>query len=86
MSIFSNFKIKWPKSVDKLENGGRLDPSAKTPTQKKKKTVRWIRLCLALREVDVGAYSKALSGGRNNCTMREKIDCANLCINFHVFE
>ena len=26
MSIFSNFKIKWPKSVEKLENGGRLSP------------------------------------------------------------
>ena len=26
MSKFSNFKIKWPKSVEKLENGGRLGP------------------------------------------------------------
>ena len=26
MSKFSNFKIKWPKPVEKLENGGRLDP------------------------------------------------------------
>ena len=26
MSKFSNFKIKWPKSVKKLENGGRLGP------------------------------------------------------------
>ena len=25
-----------------------------------------------LREVDAGAYSTALSGGRNNCTMREE--------------
>ena len=24
MSKFSNFKINWPKSVEKLENGGRL--------------------------------------------------------------
>ena len=31
MSKFSNFKIKWPKSREKLENGGRLgSPSAKT--------------------------------------------------------
>ena len=45
MSKFSNFKTKWPKSVEKLENGGRLGPSAKTcPPQKK--TVRWIRQCL----------------------------------------
>ena len=40
MSKFSNFKIKWPKSVEKLENGGRLGPSAKTWSPK---TVRWIR-------------------------------------------
>ena len=26
MSKFSNLKIKWPKSVEKLENGGRLGP------------------------------------------------------------
>ena len=26
MSKFSNFKIKWPKSVEKLENVGRLGP------------------------------------------------------------
>ena len=26
MSKFSNFKIKWPKSVEKLHNGGRLGP------------------------------------------------------------
>ena len=26
MSKFSNFKIKWPKSVEKLENGDRLAP------------------------------------------------------------
>ena len=26
----------------------------------------------AMREVDAGAYSKALSGGRYNCTMREE--------------
>ena len=26
MSKFSNFKIKWPKSVEKLENGGSLSP------------------------------------------------------------
>ena len=26
MTKFSNFKIKWPKSVEKLENGGRLGP------------------------------------------------------------
>ena len=30
MSKLSNFKIKWPKSVEKLENGGRLGPSVKT--------------------------------------------------------
>ena len=29
-----------------------------------------------LLEVDAGAYSKALSGGRNNCTMREEISTA----------
>ena len=26
MSKLSNFKMKWPKSVEKLENGGRLGP------------------------------------------------------------
>ena len=26
MSKFNNFEIKWPKSVEKLENGGRLPP------------------------------------------------------------
>ena len=26
MSKLSNFKIKWPKSVEKLENWGRLGP------------------------------------------------------------
>ena len=40
MSKFSNCKIKWPKSVEKLENGGRLGPSAKAWPPK---TVRWIR-------------------------------------------
>ena len=29
-----------------------------------------------LLEVDPGAYSKALGGGRNNCTMREEISTA----------
>ena len=36
MSKFSNFKIKWPKSVEKLKNGGTLghlrqDSSKKVP-------------------------------------------------------
>ena len=26
MSKFSNYKIKWPKSVEELDNGGRLGP------------------------------------------------------------
>ena len=26
MPKFSDFKIKWPKSMEKLENGGRLGP------------------------------------------------------------
>ena len=29
-----------------------------------------------LLEVDAGVYSRALSGGRNNCTMREEISTA----------
>ena len=38
MSKFSNFKIKWPKSVEKLDNGGRLGPlrqDCPPPPQKK---------------------------------------------------
>ena len=37
MSKFSNLKINWPKSVEKLENGGRLGPSAKNLSPPKKK-------------------------------------------------
>ena len=45
MSKFSNVK-KWPKSVEKLENGGRLSPLRQDlPPQKK--TIRWIRPCWA---------------------------------------
>ena len=37
MSKFSNFKIKWPKSVEKLENGVRLGPLRQNmPPQKQK--------------------------------------------------
>ena len=39
MSKFSNFIIKWPKSVEKLENGGRLGPlrqNSPPPPPKKK--------------------------------------------------
>ena len=44
MSKFSNFKIKWPKSVEKLENGGRLGPLRQDlHPPPKKKTIRWIR-------------------------------------------
>ena len=32
----------------------------------------WNTVFPQLLEVDAGAYSKALSGGRNNCTMREE--------------
>ena len=42
MSKLSNFKIKWPKSVEKLENGGRLGPFRQDLPPKK--TGRWIRL------------------------------------------
>ena len=36
MSKFSNFKIKWPKSVEKLENGDRLGRLRQDlPTKKK---------------------------------------------------
>ena len=49
MSKFRNFKIKWPKAVEKLGNGGRLGPSAKTlPPPPQKKTIRWIRQCVVL--------------------------------------
>ena len=41
MSKFSKFKIKWPKSVEKLENGGRLLPLRQDLAHPK--TVRWIR-------------------------------------------
>ena len=35
--------------MEKLENGGRLGPSAKTsPPPPKKKTIRWIRQCVVL--------------------------------------
>ena len=40
MSKFSNFKIKWPKSVKKLHNGGRLGPLRQDLPPPKKK---WIR-------------------------------------------
>ena len=36
MSKFGNFKIKWSKSVEKLENGGRLGPPPKLALPKKK--------------------------------------------------
>ena len=51
MSKFSNFKIKWPKSVEKLDNGGRLGPLRQDlppPPPPKKKTIRWIRPCVVL--------------------------------------
>ena len=40
MSKFSNFKIKWPKSVEKLDNGGRLGPLSQDlpPPPKKKRS------------------------------------------------
>ena len=53
MSKFSNFKIKWPKSVEKLDNGGRLGPpklAPPPPPPQKKKTIRWIRPCVVLQE------------------------------------
>ena len=37
MSKFSIFKIKWPKSVEKLENGGRLSPLRQNLPPPKKK-------------------------------------------------
>ena len=42
MSKFSNVKIKWPKSVEKLENGGRLGPLRQDlpPPQKKNKQTK----------------------------------------------
>ena len=36
----------------------------------------WNTVFAQLLEVGAGAYSKALSGGRNNCTMREEISAA----------
>ena len=38
---FSNFKMKWPKSVEKVENGGSLGPLGRNcpPPQ----PIRWIR-------------------------------------------
>ena len=38
MSKLSNFEIKWPKSVEKLENGGRIGPLRQDlpPPQKKR--------------------------------------------------
>ena len=36
----------------------------------------WNTVFAQLLEVDAGAYSKALSGGRNKCTMREEISTA----------
>ena len=40
MSKFSNFKIKWPKSMETLENGGRVGPLRQRlpppPPQKKR--------------------------------------------------
>ena len=54
MSKFSNFKIKWSKSVEKLDNGGRLGllrqdlPSSKKKKKTKTKTIRWIRPCVML--------------------------------------
>ena len=54
MSKFINFKIKWPKSVGKHENGGRVGPLRQNlppkKTNKKKKTDRWIRQCLQQAE------------------------------------
>ena len=41
MSKFSNFKTKWPKSVEKLENEDRLGRLRQDLPPKK--TVRWIR-------------------------------------------
>ena len=46
MSKFSNLKIKWPKSVQKLENGDRLGPLRQNLPPPPKKTDRWIRQCL----------------------------------------
>ena len=31
MSKFSNFKIKWPKSIEKVDNGGRLATRSPLP-------------------------------------------------------
>ena len=46
MSKFSNFKIKWPKPAEKLENGAMVRPTSPKlapPPPLPKKTVRWIR-------------------------------------------
>ena len=47
MSKFSNFKIKWPKSVEKLYNGGRLGP-LRQDFPPKKKSISWNRPCVVL--------------------------------------
>ena len=48
MSKFSNFKIKWPKSVKKLHNGGRLGPLRQDSPPPQKKMISWIRPCVVL--------------------------------------
>ena len=52
MSKFSNFEIKWPKSMEKLENWGRLGPLP--PKLGPPKTVRWIRQCTQANSAPLG--------------------------------
>ena len=69
MSKFSNFKIKWAKSVEKLENGGRLG-TLRQDLPPPPKAVRWIRPCNRITYQIKKAYSLYLGQySKLKCTL-----------------
>ena len=48
MSKLSNFKIKWPKSVEKLENGFRQDLPPKWPAGSAPERVQILKMFFRL--------------------------------------
>ena len=70
MSKFSNFKIKWPKSVEKVENGSRLGPLGQNKTGSLDPPVHKLKLVETSQELLKWNVREQRSGGGGNWFVR----------------
>ena len=69
MSKFCISKIKWLKSVEKLENGGSLGPLRQNCPQ----TIRWIRQCYAAAAFEAAPHNRKLTTSDWNTRAAENV-------------